>query len=243
MLSRPPLRDLLAGVGLDPCDLGTHSVRKGSATYCSSGSTSCPSQSSIRLRAGWSTGAVHETYCQYEQARDQHVGRTASGLPVDGPEFAILPPHFENVDDTATRAIRQVFLVLHSKAPSVANFCLASLVYHDAFLETTLPSTHPLRQTQYFQNTCMKSDLAPLVACRPSLAHKTMKATGVPPFVSVLVYMKSVMVELRGLAEAVQDLPEQIQSIQLGQADEPLTRSTVNAIIREAINPFVNGQP
>jgi hypothetical protein len=43
-------------------DLGTHSARKGAATYCSSGSTAGPSAAAINLRAGWSMGTVQNTY-------------------------------------------------------------------------------------------------------------------------------------------------------------------------------------
>ena len=50
--------------GVDPDDIGTHSIRKGALTYCSSGSTSCPPNMAIRHRAGWSSGVVQDIYCQ-----------------------------------------------------------------------------------------------------------------------------------------------------------------------------------
>ncbi|EGZ24652.1 hypothetical protein PHYSODRAFT_406965, partial [Phytophthora sojae] len=39
--------------GVNSNDLGTHSMRKGAATYCASGSTACPSSTAVHLRAGW----------------------------------------------------------------------------------------------------------------------------------------------------------------------------------------------
>ena len=45
-----------------PYDIGTHSMRKGAATFASSGSTACPSSAAIHLRAGWSMGGVQNTY-------------------------------------------------------------------------------------------------------------------------------------------------------------------------------------
>ncbi|EGZ12642.1 hypothetical protein PHYSODRAFT_420533, partial [Phytophthora sojae] len=39
--------------GVNSNDLGTHSMRKGAATYCASGSTACPSSTTVHLRAGW----------------------------------------------------------------------------------------------------------------------------------------------------------------------------------------------
>ncbi|ETO75033.1 hypothetical protein F444_09325 [Phytophthora nicotianae P1976] len=65
-------------------------MRKGAATYCASGSTACPSSTSVHLRAGWSLGGVQNTYLRYESAGDMHAGRTVSGLPPDSHEFAHL---------------------------------------------------------------------------------------------------------------------------------------------------------
>ncbi|ETK72455.1 hypothetical protein F441_20896 [Phytophthora nicotianae CJ01A1] len=85
--------------GVNPSDLGTHSMRKGAATYCASGSTACPSSTAVHLRAGWSLGGVQNTYLRYEAAGDMHVGRTVAGLLTNSCEFAILPPHFVEQDD------------------------------------------------------------------------------------------------------------------------------------------------
>ena len=46
-------------------DIGSHSFRKGAATYSSSGSTACPSSAAIHLRAGWSMGGVQNTYLRF----------------------------------------------------------------------------------------------------------------------------------------------------------------------------------
>eukprot|EP00644_Phytophthora_capsici_P001362 jgi/Phyca11/105062/e_gw1.10.591.1 len=43
----------LSRQGLKATELGTHSMRKGAATFCSSGSTACPSSTAVHLRAGW----------------------------------------------------------------------------------------------------------------------------------------------------------------------------------------------
>ena len=55
---------------------GTHSIRKGAATFVCSGSTTCPSFAAVSLRAGWSMGGVTSAYIHYHGAGDQHVGRT-----------------------------------------------------------------------------------------------------------------------------------------------------------------------
>ena len=77
--------------GIEEGDLGSHSTRKGSATNCASGSTSCPSQASICLRAGWSMPGVQGTYIQYEGAGDQYVGPMWNGSFHHLPQDYILP--------------------------------------------------------------------------------------------------------------------------------------------------------
>ncbi len=52
-------------------DLGSHSTRKGAASFVSSGSTACPSGSAVTLRAGWSLVGVQDCYIRYEAAGDQ----------------------------------------------------------------------------------------------------------------------------------------------------------------------------
>ncbi|KAF0775917.1 hypothetical protein AaE_000383, partial [Aphanomyces astaci] len=52
-------------------DIGTHSIRKGAATFVSSGSTGGTSIVSVCLRCGWSLGNVMERYFRYEAVGDQ----------------------------------------------------------------------------------------------------------------------------------------------------------------------------
>ncbi|KAF1793909.1 hypothetical protein GQ600_16797 [Phytophthora cactorum] len=78
---------------------GTHSIRKGVATYASSGSTGGPSIISVCLRCGWSLGGVQDRYFRYEAAGDQYLGRVVAGLPQNSAQFAVLPPHFEDPRD------------------------------------------------------------------------------------------------------------------------------------------------
>lgn len=65
------VKDELNNQGIEIEDLGTHSMRKGAATYCSSGSTSCPSSTSVHLRAGWSLPGVQDSYLRYQEAGDR----------------------------------------------------------------------------------------------------------------------------------------------------------------------------
>jgi hypothetical protein len=81
LLEDPVVKAELKGRGIDPSQIGTHSVRKGAATYCASGLTAGPSMAAIQLRAGWTLEGVQNRYIRYEGAGDQVVGRTVSGLP------------------------------------------------------------------------------------------------------------------------------------------------------------------
>jgi hypothetical protein len=56
--------------GIQKEDIGAHSLRKGAASFCASGSTACPSSTSVHLRAGWSLIGVQDTYLRYESAGD-----------------------------------------------------------------------------------------------------------------------------------------------------------------------------
>ena len=51
-------------------DMGTHSIRKGAATYCCAGVHPGPPVISVCLRAGWTIGRVKERYLKYENAGD-----------------------------------------------------------------------------------------------------------------------------------------------------------------------------
>ena len=73
--------------------LGTHSVRKGAASYCT-GMINGPSTVQIFLRAGWSLGNVQDRYLFAGAGGDQLTGRVLSGLPFTDSSFASLPPHF-----------------------------------------------------------------------------------------------------------------------------------------------------
>ena len=79
-------------MGYDIKDIGTHSIRKGAATYCASGTTAAPGSIAISICGAWKMGTVHDTYFLYERAGDQYVGRVLAGLPRLSPDFAQTPP-------------------------------------------------------------------------------------------------------------------------------------------------------
>ena len=154
-------------MGIDIDTIGSHSARKGAATYCSTGSTVSPPMASICLRAGWSMGPVKEKYIHYEKAGDQYVGRVVCGLNVNSTEFAVSPPYFEfpvadgvlgGGESEAERAIKYAIneLTIGSARLETQTFllimsCYASVCFHYAFIDTNLHDRSRIRQIPLFQ--------------------------------------------------------------------------------------------
>lgn len=84
---------LLMNQGIDVSMIGTHSFRKGIASFLS-GTPGGPTAIAIYLRAGWSLGPVQSRYILEGEGGDQVCGRAATGLPVTDVSFSNLPPHF-----------------------------------------------------------------------------------------------------------------------------------------------------
>ena len=210
VLNSPEGREYLTANGLKKSDFGTHSVRKGSATYTASGSTACPSISAIHRRAGWSMGKVLDIYIRYEDAGDQHVGRTASGLPPLSAEFATLPPYFSpksSADEQLVAlAVQRCFPQIRPDLRNVAAYCLASAVYHSTWLLANLPAKHVLFTTYLFRDTSLLARLKPLVQCHAD-ARPTdpITATGIPPHTAILAL-------LQAMKSGIEDFKEKVAS-------------------------------
>lgn len=131
-------------IGVKPGTIGTHSARKGAATYAASGCTISPSMASICNRAGWKLGGTRDKYIKYEAAGDQFLGRVLCGLNPLSKEFSLSPPFFamnENelsgVDQTILSFVCDGSVVV---APTfeVLRMCFACVVYHNQFLHNHL---------------------------------------------------------------------------------------------------------
>lgn len=228
-------------------DLGTHSLRKGVATYIS-GCPGGPSPISIYLRAGWSLGQVQSRYIFSSQGGDQHVGRAACGLcPLDQ-TFATLPPHFDirNRDALNERYWRVLTAETESLTlgfKSVIPFLLASLVFHRDWLEKTLHSSHPLKSSRVWTTgilTELKDQVLTGVYQHPTSG---LKATGIPPYLLLAHKIEEVCSSVSGLetrmCERFDSLPDALKSSLLNHFSVdgvvPLTEDSVRRIINEAI--------
>ncbi|OWZ01315.1 hypothetical protein PHMEG_00027323 [Phytophthora megakarya] len=128
----------LSRQGLKATELGTHSMRKGTTIFCSSGSTTCPSSTAVHLRAGWLLGGVQNAYLRYEAAGDMHVGHTVAGLPTESSQFSILAPHFENHEKCVKNGVQLMFPGIAERLEFVAEYCLSTPVYDYSYLKEEL---------------------------------------------------------------------------------------------------------
>ena len=69
----------------------------------------------------------------------------------------------------------------------VASQCTASLAYHLALFEKTLPSRHIVRATPLWAERTTLNALSEHVVCRRAKPDDLMQPTGVPPHVEILV--------------------------------------------------------
>lgn len=81
-------------MGIDPENIGVHSIQKGAATYCCNGIPAGVAFAAVCVRAGWTMGNVKDRYLQHAPDGDQVCGRTVAGLDVNSYRFSISPSHF-----------------------------------------------------------------------------------------------------------------------------------------------------
>jgi hypothetical protein len=195
------MRDIMAGetvaeklrqMSLKSSDLGTHSARKGAATYCCNGTTDAPSIAAIHLRGGWRLEGVTHRYIRFDGAMDQKVGRTVTGLPVMSPKFALLPPFFVgNCDAVVSQAVAKCFPNAPDMLQSTLPMCLASVVYHSDFLQHHLPADHPLFATPVFRAEIL-GQLKSFVVCRNFMDGDQIKPTGLSPASAIIADLDAI---------------------------------------------------
>mmetsp|Transcript_13416 Transcript_13416/g.25176 ORF Transcript_13416/g.25176 Transcript_13416/m.25176 type:complete len:440 (-) Transcript_13416:928-2247(-) len=144
-------REEFARIGVLPGTIGTHSARKGAATYAASGCTVSPSMSAICNRAGWKMGGSRDKYVKYEAAGDQFLGRVLCGLNPLLQEFALSPPFF-NMEAEELNEVERLLMAFVPGGTDVSavmfevlRMCFACVVYHHNFLAENLPAHHRFR--------------------------------------------------------------------------------------------------
>ena len=85
----------LAVLGIVPEDIGTHSWRKGGATFLL-GILDGPNPIAVYIRMGWSIGNTQDRYIAGGGGSDPYCARLSAGLSMTTKEGTVLPPHFNN---------------------------------------------------------------------------------------------------------------------------------------------------
>ena len=232
-------------------DLGTHSYRKGAATYLC-GLSICLSAVNIFLRAGWSVGAVQDRYIFAGTGGDQVVGRAATGLPINNRDFAILPPHFTSAGMDRVRSIGLANLVEGFESfprnfQRVVPFLLASVVYHQNYLRQHLHAGHPLWNQRIFVSPITVDGrvfqngakaLEGLAVCGWDRDDDTsMQATGIPSHVLLANELSDIK---RKIETSLGDINNRLQRVEEALAALPtdLQSTLPKALSREIMDHF-----
>lgn len=243
----------LGNIGYDIADFGTHSFRKGIATYCS-GFIAGPNVIAIFLRAGWSLGQVQDRYISWSGGGDHLCARVAAGLDINGgSRFAVLPPHFEN-DDPLSKEEWQLVFPAYNDYPIGFQACLpyflASIVQHWEWLlePSNISPYHPIFQSRLVTSGIiprLKSKLCP-INCTGRCPITQMTASGIPPHVELAQEMEIVKDTLSSLQKLVIErfdaLPSQITTNILDNCEiegvVPLTASSLSSTLNGFFNTF-----
>jgi hypothetical protein len=244
----PAERSTLGNIG-NEADISSHSVRKGSATYCSS-FIGGPSWISLFLRAGWSLGNVQDRYLKHSEGNDQFAGRLLSGSPYyitsgNTYHFAQLPPHFDDSIKEELLPLWGLILsnnynILPASFKQTLPYLLASVVYHLPSIQATFGSDHKFFKRLLFTSRFItKQDLPKLVLTGSYYCPKThMQCSGLPTQYTVVKAVvdeiKAMEVEIDEIRERISRLPTDLTNAVLDkvvvQGARPISQSDLNAL-------------
>ena len=226
-------------------ELGTHSVRKGAATYCS-GMINGPTPVQVFLRAGWGLGGAKDRYLFSGNGGDQLTGRVLSGLPFNEAVFASLPPHFDSIgaNEVAWSTVIPLYSTLPDTFKRALPFLLASICHHEQWLRSTLPSHHPLFSSPLFTSGTLES-LKPHVLSGCNRSRLTgLTATGIPPHLTMTNELSAVVKQTEEmkvqLLTQYSDLPAEVASVLLAKFSIngaiPVTLDDLRSVVAQAVS-------
>jgi len=171
-------------------DIGIHSLRKGSLTWCMA-FPGAVSVISALLRAGYTLGGVLPKYIALAIAGDQNVSRLLCGLPYNSEDYAALPPRFKVDVAEEWGELVNDWNEYPKSFQRVIPFLLASVVFHAQWLKATLPREHPLFRTRFWSHgTHERLADKVLPPTRMRCTETGMEATGVSQLTVVLNAVK-----------------------------------------------------
>ncbi|MGH8399103.1 MAG: hypothetical protein ACRETA_12800 [Gammaproteobacteria bacterium] len=234
----------LPRLGGEKKQLGTHSVRKGAASYCA-GLINGPSMVQVFLRAGWSLGNVQDRYLFAGAGGDQLTGRALSCLPFNDSSFSLLPPHFgkEGLDRVEWPLILPLYARLPETFKRALPCLLASICYHEQWLRSMLPAHHPLFASYLFASGCVSSLKEFVLAGRSRCIITGMQATGIPPHLAMSNELTDVVKQTQVLREELlakcTELPSELVSVMLSKFTVngaiPVTADDLKALLNNVL--------
>jgi len=180
--------DLDCAYSVDPShpEIGIHSLRKGSLTWCMA-FPGAVSIISALLRAGYTLGGVMPKYIALAIAGDQNVSRLLCGLPFNSADYATLPPRFKKDVDEDWGELVNDWSEYPKSFQRVIPYLLASVVHHAQWLKATFPTDHPLFRTRFWSHGAhVRLAEQVLPPTRMHCSETGMEATGLSQMTVVL---------------------------------------------------------
>jgi hypothetical protein len=184
-------------------DIGTHSFRKGSATFVTS--FDVISEANINLRAGWTNGKVRSKYIFGTPGADQLIGRLLCGLDIHNVHrFLSLPAHISN--DIVYQwdewlEIEHNFADYPSEFKLTFKYLVASLAYHYSWIVNNVHKGHPIFRSRVWNNGLLPRLREFVTVANKRCSCCLMAASGTPTLWSAF-----------GLIEEVKDKVDETKS-------------------------------
>ena len=187
-----------------------YGLRKGSATYATSGTTCPPPISSIARRGEWSLGKVLEVYWHFAEPGDHYLGRILAGLDPSSPNFGVLPPHFTLVDpmenEDVKLAMHQMYgpiLVEHPNAKALLLRGLACILFHqDEIVQIMVNNPgHEFTKLAILSDHNLLKRLKKIVTTEPT-KNVLETRTGIPPHIETAIKLEEILEKCTMICEA-----------------------------------------
>ena len=235
--------DEIRRLGIDPKNIGVHSIRKGAATYCCNGTPTGVAFAAVCIRAGWTMGGVKDRYLQYQEAGDQVCGRTVAGLDVNSHRFSVSPPFFDvpcenaNIAKMIDATITTVFGPVQLQWMLLSRYLLASLVLHFNFMSDVIKGESRFRKSILFRRGLLDGLFEWTKTCFPWNNPSTLwriTFTGLPQSVIDFNYHVEQLTELRAFPDKiVSAIVVELDKRQIGGGDLSIDR-----LRKELFDPF-----
>lgn len=160
-----------------------------------------------------------DRYSKYQEDGDQFVGRCCAGLPQMDERFAIVGPFFKSQDAQDAQYLISCINDFFPNCPpllrKVAEFCLASLVYHFNFLNVSLAINSPIRSTILFTQPIYLQKLRDWVYTstlnnESYIDNDVPQPTGIPPYILILKQNKTLELKLNQVDDRIQGVTNDV---------------------------------